>query len=231
MRSLPLRQVSTAFAFSSLVLGLASGALAAPSKGPARSSIKAIHRATDHLAEKLGVAATSIRTKDVDAVDWEDESLGCPEPDKSYAPKTIPGWRIVLGHGKTLYTYHSDTDGSDLLLCAEGPEIVAAPPDEKRGPITDASPAGRRLARDFARVAGRRADEFLVRSSEAVEWKSADLDCPENATRPASEKSPGFRIVLKDRKGGEIELHADRPLSRWLECRPDGTIGLSGKIE
>ncbi len=53
----------------------------------------------------------------VEAVEWSDISLGCPQPGMRYARVRTPGFRLVLQAGKE-YEYHTDI-GRFAVLCEE----------------------------------------------------------------------------------------------------------------
>ena len=77
--------------------------------------------AREALGERLGVAPDAPSLIAFEPVDWEDTSLGCPEPGNSYAQVITPGFRLVLGHTvgtrNELHEYHTDEDGSVVVTC------------------------------------------------------------------------------------------------------------------
>jgi hypothetical protein len=56
----------------------------------------------------------------VEAVDWSDTSLGCPEPGMAYAQVITPGYLIVLGAAGQTYEYHTDEHSSVVLCRGDG---------------------------------------------------------------------------------------------------------------
>jgi hypothetical protein len=83
-----------------------------------------VTRAIDDLAETLDVPADSITFVSIEAVDWPDASLGCPEPDMMYAAMLTSGYLITLsvGEGEDAETveYHTTTSAdSQLVQCDE----------------------------------------------------------------------------------------------------------------
>ena len=75
-------------------------------------------RAAEDLAETLGVDVADVTLVSIEAVDWPDASLGCPEPDMMYAAMLTPGYRIVLSADEIEYEYHtSDNPDSRLAQC------------------------------------------------------------------------------------------------------------------
>ncbi|MEJ2555265.1 MAG: hypothetical protein P8186_03345 [Anaerolineae bacterium] len=85
------------------------------SKLPAGSE-QAVRLAREDLARKLGVAPEAIRLVSVEAVEWRDTSLGCPQPGMMYAQVITPGYRVLLEAKGKKYDYHTDT-GRFVVLC------------------------------------------------------------------------------------------------------------------
>lgn len=67
-----------------------------------------VARAQADLAARQKVPIERVKVIRVEAVDWPDASLGCPEPGLVYAQVITPGWRILLRVGTREFTYHSD---------------------------------------------------------------------------------------------------------------------------
>lgn len=65
-------------------------------------------QAQQDLSQQLGIAREDIDVLSVEAVQWPDASLGCPEPGKMYIQMVTPGYRIVLSAGGQEYVYHTD---------------------------------------------------------------------------------------------------------------------------
>ena len=62
-------------------------------------------------APRLGLAPGSVRVDRVEARDWPDSSLGCPQPGMMYAQVITPGYLVVIsGSGRSL-EYHTDLRG------------------------------------------------------------------------------------------------------------------------
>jgi len=87
--------------------------------------------AREDLAERLEVDRETIEVIAVEAVEWSDASLGCPEPGQMYAQVVTPGFRVVLETGGERHLYHTNT-GRSLAFCeGENPsgETSAKGPD------------------------------------------------------------------------------------------------------
>lgn len=72
--------------------------------GPAAGLVA---QAVADLAGRLAIAADAIQVRSVEAVEWPDASLGCPQPGMMYAQVITPGYRIVLEAAGKTYEYHS----------------------------------------------------------------------------------------------------------------------------
>lgn len=75
--------------------------------------------AIDDLAERLDVEPREIRLIESEEVVWDDASLGCPDPDVTYATSAESGYRIVLNRGERAFDYHAGADG-EPFLCPSG---------------------------------------------------------------------------------------------------------------
>ncbi len=76
-----------------------------------------VELARDDLTTRLDIAADTIRLVALEAVEWSDTSLGCPQFGKSYAKVIVPGFRITLKNRNTLYIYHSTS--TRFVLCKQ----------------------------------------------------------------------------------------------------------------
>ncbi len=85
-----------------------------------------VRLAREDLAQRLGLAPEAIRLVSVEAVDWSDTSLGCPQPGMMYAQVITPGYRVMLEAGGQRYEYHTD-EGQFVVLC-ENPTGLKLPP-------------------------------------------------------------------------------------------------------
>jgi hypothetical protein len=83
---------------------------------PPPEAQEVVRLAKEDLAQRLGVAVGQIGLASVEAVEWSDTSLGCPQPGMMYAQVITPGYRVVLEAGGQSYEYHTDT-GRFVVLC------------------------------------------------------------------------------------------------------------------
>jgi hypothetical protein len=94
------------------------------------ASLAAVERAQKFLANSVGIAAVDIQIEAVEAVDWPDGSLGCPEPGQMYIQVITPGYRVRMRSGDVTYEVHTDDrpDGA-ITLCEGGPPGLPGLPD------------------------------------------------------------------------------------------------------
>jgi hypothetical protein len=90
-----------------------------PQPAPAGSGAeRVVQLARQDLAQKLKVSIEAIREVSVEAVEWPDTSLGCPQPGMAYAQVITPGFRVALAAKDQTVEYHSDS-GRRVVSCAK----------------------------------------------------------------------------------------------------------------
>ena len=80
---------------------------------------QAVAAALQDAATHLGVAAGELSVQQVEAREWGDSSLGCPQPGLLYSQVVTPGFLIVINSRGKQLEYHSDTRAR-VVLCREG---------------------------------------------------------------------------------------------------------------
>lgn len=88
-----------------------------PPTNEMETSARVVELAKKDLAERLKISEASIEVLKVISVEWQDASLGYPEPGVVYAQVITPGYVILLSAEEKIYEYHSDY------------ERVVAPPE------------------------------------------------------------------------------------------------------
>jgi len=198
---------------------------------PPPEAKQVVRLAVEDLAKRLELSPEQIRLVSVEAMDWPDTSLGCPEPGMMYAQVITPGYRIALEAEGETYEYHTDTR-DQIVLCqpeGRGAESEApATPSATTGsqPLAAAEPpAGaetvvRLATEDLAERLDLAPEAIQLVSVEAVEWSDASLGCPQPGMMYAQVITPGFRVVLEVEKQ-EYEYHTDT--GRFIVlCGEDG---------
>jgi hypothetical protein len=98
-----------------------------PEKGDVPSAPrKIVEKAKSDLVKQFGVDASQIRVVEARAVDWPDASLGCPQPDMTYAQVVTPGYWVLLEVEGRQYPYHTDQN-EQVTLCLRDPSNPQAP--------------------------------------------------------------------------------------------------------
>jgi hypothetical protein len=69
------------------------------------------------LASEIGVPREQIVVARVEAHEWPDSSLGCPQPGRAYLQVVTPGYRIFLVAGGREYEYHTNQN-SMVIRCS-----------------------------------------------------------------------------------------------------------------
>ena len=71
-------------------------------------------QAQEELSQQLGIPVEQVDLVSVEAVEWSDASMGCPEPGKMYAQVITPGYRLVLSAEGEEYAYHANAKAGKL---------------------------------------------------------------------------------------------------------------------
>jgi len=85
--------------------------------------------AVDHLATELGISPAEIDVLSVEAVDWSDTSLGCPQPGMMYAQVITPGYRVILEARGERHEVHTDRTGRSVVVCRPSLQGLRGPED------------------------------------------------------------------------------------------------------
>jgi len=87
----------------------------APTLSPEVAAL--VDKAKQDLAARAGVSAGDIAIRSIQAVEWRDGSLGCPQPGMNYIMMITPGYRIMLEANGQAYEYHASLDS--VVWCKE----------------------------------------------------------------------------------------------------------------
>ena len=82
--------------------------------------------AVTSLSDQLRLAADQIKLVSTEAVTWPDGCLGIVRMGVMCTQAEVPGFKIILDAEGQEYEYHTNQDGSVVLL-AEGPQNAGAP--------------------------------------------------------------------------------------------------------
>ncbi len=85
----------------------ASSTVPAVTVPPDLLGLSQVAQAQADLASRLGVAAADITVVNVEPRTWSDASMGCPDPNMSYAQVPQDGLLVQLAHAGQVYNYHS----------------------------------------------------------------------------------------------------------------------------
>lgn len=78
--------------------------------------------------DRRGVATEPLEVVSVRSITWNDGSLGCPEPGRSYSQALVPGSEVIVDAGGVRYDYHFGS-GDALVLCTRPHATVRATND------------------------------------------------------------------------------------------------------
>ncbi len=182
-----------------------------------------IERAKQDLVQ--ATESDEITVVSTEEVEWNDTSLGCPDPDGMYAQMITPGYLIVLESGGSTFDYHTSTDPEGpLVQCTEDGTPAALETTVDMTQIDSEDGLTRlveRATQDLMQATSAAADEITVVSTEEVEWSDTSLGCPEPDGMYAQMITPGYLIVLET--GGETYKYhtATDPEGPLVQCNLD----------
>jgi len=148
------------------------------------------------LAAALGIAVDQIKIISAEAVEWPDGCLGVSRSDMMCIQVITPGFRIVLEANGQQYEYHTNRDGSAVMLATEGALAAGNKPQQA-------------AVRALAASLGIPVDQIKIISAEAVEWPDGCLGVSRSDMMCIQVIMPGFRIVL-EANGQQYEYHTNR---------------------
>ncbi|MDX1520914.1 MAG: hypothetical protein R3264_04765 [Anaerolineae bacterium] len=180
---------------------------------PLAGSKAAYDAVISDLAQTAGVSATDIRLLAMEAVDWSDASLGCPEEGMMYAQVITPGFLMTFEAAGTRYIYHTD-QGSTAVLCQEvpvdkAPAPIGAPDGEGAEPLAGSDEAYSAAIALLVDQLGVTEEEIRLLSMEAVEWGDTSLGCPQEGFMYAQVVTPGFLMTF-EAAGQTYKVHTDQ---------------------
>ncbi len=85
---------------------------------PIPGSETALAAAIADLSQQTGVSADQITLVSMEAQEWSDASLGCPQEGMMYAQVITPGYLIILAAQGQQYEYHTD-QAANVVLCQQ----------------------------------------------------------------------------------------------------------------
>lgn len=95
---------------------------------PGNTPQELILQAKGQLAKKLSIDVEAIILFNVNAIEWSDASLGCPQAGMTYAQVITPGYQILLEANGQVFTFHTDETNQVILCNARGPDEIFLPP-------------------------------------------------------------------------------------------------------
>jgi hypothetical protein len=166
-------------------------------------AVALVEQAQQDLSDRFGIALDSSTVLAVEAVEWPDSSLGCPQPGMMYLTVVTPGYRIKLEAGGEIYEYHAD---SEQAIYCEAPQ--PSPQGEAQGATATEEHVVSMATADLAQQLNIPADQVEMVRVEPVQWPDTSLGCPQPGMLYAQVIMPGYLIVLSA-EGQEYEYHAD----------------------
>lgn len=163
---------------------------------PADPSAAAVQAAVEALAYNMNLPADSIQVVSVEKVNWPDSCLGAGTGSMACKQVVTPGYKITLTAGGKNYEYHTNLDGSSVMLGSTS---------EAGGSLPPAAFSARQA---LSKTLGVKEDKLTIVRAAAVEW-------PDGCLGIYGEKVcsdiivPGYLVILKD-DSNFYEMHTNQ---------------------
>jgi hypothetical protein len=175
--------------------------------------------ARQDLAQTLDVDQGAIEVSAVEAVEWPDASLGCPEPGQMYAQVVTPGFRAVFEVRGETYVYHTDREQT-VVLCEEeammGTPTAPSPIEHELDTLIQSA------KEDLAQRLSIIVEQIEVVEARSVVWPDASLGCPQPGMQYKQVPYDGALIRLRA-EGRVYDYHSGGARGLFLCEQPSGT--------
>jgi len=150
------------------------------------------------LADQLSLTADKITLVSTEAVTWPDGCLGIVRMGVLCTQAEVPGFKIILEADGKNYEFHTNQDGSIVML-AEGAQDSAAVEDIE--------------IKQLVANLGLKKSDISVVSNTTIEFNDACMGVAMETVMCAQVVTPGHIVVL-EAKGVQYEFHTDANGSR-----------------
>lgn len=154
--------------------------------------------AINSLMAQLSVSADKIKLVSTEAVTWPNGCLGIVRMGVLCTQNEVPGFKIVLEANSQKYEFHTNQDGS-LVLLAEGAQ--------------DSAVVEKVVVKQLAANLGLKESDISVVSNTTIEFNDACMGVAMEGITCAQVVTPGHIIVL-EAKGVQYEYHTNADGSR-----------------
>lgn len=178
-----------------------------PTAAP-QPDVSALSRAD--LALRLGLPEDQVLILAVDVVDWPDTCLGLGKPDQACGEMIVSGYRVLLSANGQLFEYHTNQDGSQIILSDNIIPLSSNPSERLQQSLA-------------ARLVIPVTDVRLI-SFDEVTWPDGCLGIYEKDVACTEALVPGYRVVF-EALGQRYELHTDIDSTYAKELPPQPALG------
>jgi hypothetical protein len=190
---------------------------------PEEQTEQARNAAIAHLSATTGIAQGAITVVSIEEREWPSSALGCPEPGMMYLEVITPGYLIVLEAEGETFNVHTDTEGTNVIVCEEDVEARGDQPEARPTPTpvegegATMDPVATRALQHLSAETGIQQDAMTIVSREEREWPSSALGCPQPGMMYLDVITPGFLIVV-EAEGEQYNLHTNVEGNNVIIC-------------
>lgn len=167
--------------------------------------------AVETLAEELNVPMDSITVDTVRAVEWNDASLGCPQPGRAYAQVITPGHKVTLRVDGNLHFVHEANGRAIVCKQSEKKAVRGVSPQKELVWGKQAVEA----RRDLAKRLGVDEGEIIIAAADLTTFTDASLGCPEPGVEYNERNIDGYVLTLRH-GSRNFTYHTD--MDRVIPC-------------
>ncbi len=191
-------------------------------------------RIVSALAADLGVDVASLTLRESQAVEWNDTSLGCPDPATTYLQVITPGYRLVFADAADqTYPIHTNLDAAPILLCTAGQPRELGEPDTGlpieggadegltlEPELHEAAPAAliARAQQALAQQLGVPIDQVVFVTSVYQDWSDSALGCPSPEGLYLQVITPGYQLTFQHGQA-TYDLRVSLDGNSLIQCR------------
>lgn len=173
---------------------------------------KALELAFAALSREVDLSQMQITHQRVQAVNWPDSSLGCPEPGRSYLQVITPGYLVSFSANGESYTVH--TGAGNAVIC----DRLTTGLEARRARSQNVVKVYRAARVDLAERLKIDPSEITVTGMEPTTWDNSSLGCPQIGKEYEQLAVEGF-VIRMECRGRLYEYHSDNEGEVFVSCQ------------
>ncbi|HIK03247.1 MAG TPA: hypothetical protein IGS40_00790 [Trichormus sp. M33_DOE_039] len=135
------------------------------------------------ISRREGIAINKLKITDYSRQTWRNGCLELPKPDELCTQALVPGWRVVVTHGRQKWVYHTNNTGSILRIKENNPSTIRPVPipASELPPPLDRNMVFREIS--SGGFAGRTYETVLLNDGTLIRVRIGDANDSERSVR------------------------------------------------